>query len=117
MVAAALYFRAMLDDADFTPTKTGVLSNFSGGFHYRESESIRARLFFQLFHPVRWFNNLETAFDNGVTTVYEFGGGIGSGGPDEKRPNLQGMIKRATRATGHQVKYIPVINAATLAAI
>lgn len=115
MVAAALYFRAMLEDADFTPTETGVLSNFSGGFHYREAESIRARLFFQLFHPVRWFNNLETAFDQGVKIVYEFGGGIGSGGPDEKRPNLQGMIKRATRATGHQVDYVPVINAATLA--
>ena len=116
MVAAALYFRAMLDDTEFTSTGTDVLSNFSGSFHDRDPAGIRARLFFQLFHPVRWFNNLETAFAQGVTTIYEFGGGIGSGGPDEKRPNLQGMIKRAQRATGHKVDYVPVINAATLEA-
>ncbi|MBT8081108.1 MAG: ACP S-malonyltransferase [Gammaproteobacteria bacterium] len=116
MVAAALYFRAMLDDTEFTVTETGVLSNFSGGFHYREPASIRARLFFQLFHPVRWFNNLETAFGEGVARIYEFGGGIGSGGPDEKRPNLQGMIKRAQRATGHKVEYVPAINAALIEA-
>ena len=117
MVAAAIYFRTMLDDTEFTPTEIGVLSNFSGGFHYRDAESIRARLFFQLFHPVRWFNNLETAFGAGIEMVIEFGGGIGSGGAEEKRPNLQGMIKRATRATGHKVEYIPAINKATLEAI
>ncbi len=116
MVAAALYFRAMLDDADFTPTEIGVLSNFSGGFHYRDPASIRARLFFQLFHPVRWFNNLETAFGQGIEKVIEFGGGIGSGAAHEKRPNLQGMIKRATRALGHTVEYVPAINAATIEA-
>lgn len=116
MVAAALYFRAMLDDADFTPTEIGVLSNFSGGFHYREAESIRARLFFQLFHPVRWFNNLETAFAEGVDSVIEFGGGIGTGEADAKRPNLQGMIKRATRATGHTLEYTAAINRATIEA-
>ena len=116
MVAAALYFRPMLDDTEFTSTKTGVLSNFSGGFHFRDPAGIRARLFFQLFHPVRWFNNLETAFGEGVARIYEFGGGIGSGGPDEKRPNLQGMIKRAQRAIGHKVEYVPVINTTTLEA-
>ena len=116
MVAAALYFRAMLDDAEFTPTEIGVLSNFSGGFHFRDPESIRARLFFQLFHPVRWFNNLETAFAEGIDSVIEFGGGIGSGGPEAKRPNLQGMIKRACRATGHKLEYTAVINKATLEA-
>lgn len=114
MVAAALYFRAMLDDADFTPTEIGVLSNFSGGFHYRDPESIRARLFFQLFHPVRWFNNLETAFAEGIESVIEFGGGIGPGEPDAKRPNLQGMIKRATRATGHKLNYTVAINRVTI---
>lgn len=116
MVAAALYFRAMLDDAEFTPSETGVLSNFSGGFHYRDPESIRARLFFQLFHPVRWFNNLETAFGEGVDTIFEFGGGIGPGEADAKRPNLQGMIKRAARATGHKFDYIPAINKQTIEA-
>ncbi len=116
MVAAALYFRAMLDDADFTPTETGVLSNFSGGFHYRDAASIRARLFFQLFHPVRWFNNLETAFGEGIEKIIEFGGGIGQGEPHEKRPNLQGMIKRASRATNHTVDYVAAINVATIEA-
>ena len=114
MVAAAIYFRMMLDDTDFHPTEVGVLSNFSGGFHYRDAPSIRARLFFQLFHPVRWFNNLETAFREGIDKIIEFGGGIGEGEPHEKRPNLQGMIKRATRATGHTVDYIPAINLATI---
>ncbi|MDJ0710553.1 MAG: ACP S-malonyltransferase [Woeseiaceae bacterium] len=116
MVAAAIYFRAMLDDAEFTPTEIGVLSNFSGGFHYRDAASMRARLFFQLFHPVRWFNNLETAFEAGVEKVIEFGGGIGKGDAESKRPNLQGMIKRATRATGHKLEYVAAINKATIEA-
>ncbi len=116
MVTAAIYFRAMLDDAEFTPTEIGVLSNFSGDFHFREAESIRARLFFQLFHPVRWFNNLETAFAANVDKVIEFGGGIGPGEADAKRPNLQGMIKRATRATGHKLDYVAAINKATIEA-
>jgi [acyl-carrier-protein] S-malonyltransferase len=116
MVPAALYFRAMLEDTEFTPTEIGVLSNFSGGFHYRDAASIRARLFFQLFHPVRWLNNLETAFREGIDKIIEFGGGIGSGNPEEKRPNLQGMIRRASRATGHEVDYIPAINAKSIEA-
>ena len=116
MVTAAIYFRAMLDDAEFKPMEIGVLSNFSGGFHYRDAASMRARLFFQLFHPVRWFNNLETAFEAGVGKIIEFGGGIGSGDADAKRPNLQGMIKRATRATSHKPEYVAAINQATIEA-
>lgn len=116
MVTAAIYFRAMLDDAEFTPTEIGVLSNFSGGFHYRDADGMRARLFFQLFHPVRWFNNLETAFEAGVEKIIEFGGGIGAGDADAKRPNLQGMIKRATRATGHKPEYVAAINQVTIEA-
>ena len=116
MVSAAIYFRTMLDDTEFEHSDVKVLSNFSGGFHDQESETVRARLFFQLFHPVRWFNNLETAFAEDVDRVFEFGGGIGSGGPDEKRPNLQGMIKRATRATGHKVDYVAAINQQTIEA-
>ncbi len=114
MVTAAIYFRPMLDDAEFKPSEIGVLSNFSGGLHDPGAEGIRARLFFQLFHPVRWFNNLETAFEANVDTVIEFGGGIGPGEADAKRPNLQGMIKRATRATGHKLDYVAAINKATI---
>ena len=116
MVEAAMYFRAMLDDANFLESSIKVLSNFSGGFHDSDAPSIRARLFFQLFHPVRWFNNLETAFADGVDSVIEFGGGIGSGEPDDKRPNLQGMIKRATRTTGHELNYVAAINRKTVEA-
>ncbi len=116
MVTAAIYFRPMLDDAEFRPSEIGVLSNFSGGLHDHEAEGIRARLFFQLFHPVRWFNNLETAFEANVDKVIEFGGGIGPGEADAKRPNLQGMIKRATRATGHKLDYVAAINQATIEA-
>ena len=116
MVEAAMYFRAMLDDANFSESSIKVLSNFSGGFHDLDPANIRARLFFQLFHPVRWFNNLETAFADGVESVFEFGGGIGSGEVDDKRPNLQGMIKRATRATGHELEYTAVINKQTIEA-
>lgn len=116
MVEAAMYFRAMLDDANFAESNVKVLSNFSGSFHDGDAESIRARLFFQLFHPVRWFNNLETAFAAGVDKVIEFGGGIGSGEADAKRPNLQGMIKRATRSTGHKLEYTAAINRQTIEA-
>jgi [acyl-carrier-protein] S-malonyltransferase len=116
MVEAAMYFRAMLDDASFAESEIKVLSNFSGGFHDTNPTNIRARLFFQLFHPVRWFNNLETAFGAGVDKVIEFGGGIGTGEADAKRPNLQGMIKRATRATGHKLEYVAAINTATIEA-
>ena len=116
MVEAAMYFRAMLDDASFAESSIKVLSNFSGGFHDTNPANIRARLFFQLFHPVRWFNNLETAFESGVDKVIEFGGGIGTGEADAKRPNLQGMIKRAARATGHKPEYTAAINKATIEA-
>ena len=63
-----------------------------------------------------WDANLSTAFAEGVGRVYEFGGGIGTGGPDEKRPNLEGMIKKAVRSLDPRPEYVPVINAATIAA-
>ena len=116
MVEAAMYFRAMLDDANFAASDIKVLSNFSGGFHEAEASSIRARLFFQLFHPVRWFNNLESAFETGVERIIEFGGGIGSGEANATRPNVQGVIKRATRATGHKLEYVAAINRETIEA-
>ena len=49
--------------------------------------------------------------------TYEFGGGIGPGEPEEKRPNLEGMIKKAVRSLDPRPDYFPVINAATIAAI
>lgn len=114
MVTAAQHYRAVLDDADFDQPKLQVLSNFTGGFHEPDSASIRARLFFQLFHPVLWHANLQTALGEGVGTIIEFGGGIGPGEPDAKRPNLEGMIKKAMRGGEQQADYFAVINRQSL---
>ena len=94
-----------------------VLSNYTGGFHDGEVDAIKERLYLQLKHPVMWHENLVVAFGEGIDRVYEFGGGIGTGGPDEKRPNLEGMIKKASRSLDPKPEYIPAINAATLDAI
>jgi [acyl-carrier-protein] S-malonyltransferase len=87
-----------------------------GGYHEPDPVDIRARLFFQLFHPVLWHANVQTAIGDGVDTIIEFGGGIGSATePDGKRPNLEGMIKKILRASDHEALYLPVINSQTLA--
>ncbi len=114
MVAAAQRFRTALKEAEFTDSDIQVASNFTGGFHDADAAGIRARLFFQLFHPVRWYLNLEAAFAAGASSIYEFGGGIGPGEADAKRPNLEGIIKRAKRATGNEADYTPAINRQTI---
>jgi [acyl-carrier-protein] S-malonyltransferase len=117
MDKAAGLFRAALADADMQVPTIRVLSNYTGGFHDDDVEGIKERLYLQLKHPVMWNDNLMTAFAQGIGSVYEFGGGIGPGEPTEKRPNLEGMIKKAIRAAGSEAAYTPVINAATLDAI
>jgi [acyl-carrier-protein] S-malonyltransferase len=110
MVKAAQHFQADLDAVNFDPSDTRVLSNFSGGYHESDPVDIRARLFFQLFNPVLWHSNLVTAFGDGVTTIIEFGGGIGKATePEGKRPNLEGMIKKAMHAAGHEANYMAAI--------
>ena len=116
MVTAAQHYRGVLKEADFATPGIGVLSNFTGGFHDPDPVAIRARLFFQLFHPVLWHANLLAALAGGVDTILEFGGGIGPGEADAKRPNLEGMIKKAMRGTEHEAAYFPVINGHTLRA-
>lgn len=117
MVEAARYFREDLAAVTFTSAKLKVLSNYTGGFHEESAESIKSRLFFQLFHPVNWVDCLQTALDDGINLFVEFGGGIGSGeGPAEKRPNLEGIIKKFTRRTKPRPDYIPAINTATIKA-
>ena len=116
MVTAARHYRDILAGADFAPPGIGVLSNFTGGFHDGDADSIRARLFFQLFHPVLWHANLMAALTEGVNQIIEFGGGIGPGEADAKRPNLEGMIKKGMRGTGHEAGYLPAINRGTLIA-
>jgi len=115
MVEAARRYRAVLEEAEFGPSDIPVLSNFTGAYHEDDPAGTRARLFFQLFHPVLWFSNLKTAFADGAGVVIEFGGGIGFGTePEGKRPNLAGIVKKTQRATGHAVQYMPVINLQTL---
>jgi [acyl-carrier-protein] S-malonyltransferase len=116
MVTAAQHFRAVLESADFAQPAIRVLSNFTGGFHEADGESVRARLFFQLFHPVLWHANLQTAFGEGTGMIVEFGGGIGPGEPEAKRPNLEGMIKKALRGAEREADYLAVINRQTLEA-
>jgi [acyl-carrier-protein] S-malonyltransferase len=117
MVRAAQHFRAVLDKADLVPPTVQVLSNYTGGYHEADPSSIKSKLFFQLFHPVLWINNLQKALEDGVTLFIELGGGIGSGDvPSDKRPNLEGVIKKAMRGTDHQALYLSAINSQTLGA-
>lgn len=115
MVSAARHFRQDLEAVAFTPPEIQVLSNYTGGFHGADAAGIRSRLFFQLFHPVNWTGCLQSALDSGVDLFVEFGGGIGSGeGPAEKRPNLEGIIKKFVRRAKPRPGYLPVINLETL---
>ena len=115
MVEAARHYRKVLEKADFDLSGINVLSNFTGGYHEPDPAAIRSRLFFQLFNPVLWFSNLQTAFGDGGEVIIEFGGGIGFGTePEGKRPNLAGIIKKTQRATGHTANYMSAINCKTL---
>ncbi|OOZ37888.1 ACP S-malonyltransferase [Solemya velesiana gill symbiont] len=111
MVTAARHFREELDKVQINAPQIKVLSNYTGGFHEADAETIKSRLFFQLFHPVNWVGCLQSALDDGINLFVEFGGGIGSGeGPAEKRPNLEGIIKKFTRRTKPKPEYLPAIN-------
>lgn len=111
MVEAARRFRAVLDECEFSELRLGVLSNYTGALHDPAPQAIRSRLFFQLFNPVLWFACMEFAFDQGVTGIVEFGGGLGQSDlPAEKRPNLEGMIKKALKGRGQDARYISAIH-------
>ena len=72
-------------------------------------------MFFQLFNPVNWVGCLQTAMGEGVEAFVEFGGGLGKGeGPAEKRPNLEGIIKKTLKSAGYEAGYFGAINLATL---
>ena len=117
MVAAAQQFRAVLEQTEFASVKTPVLSNYTGTLHESSPEAIRARLFFQLFHPVQWVGCMSAAMDAGFDTAVEFGGGIGKGeGPADKRPNLESIVKKSLKSRDHQAQYLPAINAASIRA-
>ncbi len=115
MDKAADLFKEALADADIKAPGIRVLSNYTGGFHGDDVDEIRERLYFQLKHPVMWDANLMAALGEGVDRIYEFGGGIGPGEATEKRPNLEGMIKKARRAAGSEAEYTAAINRQTIA--
>ena len=115
MVKAAQEYRGVLETAGFDLSDVRVLSNFTGAYHAPDPQNIRACLFFQLFHPVLWHANLQAAFADGINMIVEFGGGIGSAEePENKRPNLEGMIKKTLRTSGHEAQYHSVINKQSL---
>ena len=115
MVEAARHFRSDLEATEFNLSDVRVLSNFTGGYHAPDPADIRARLFFQLFHPVLWYADLQTAFGDGIETIIEFGGGIGKASePDGKRPNLEGMVKKILGASDREATYLAAINNGSL---
>jgi [acyl-carrier-protein] S-malonyltransferase len=117
MVEAARQFRSTLDGVEFADTQCAVLSNYTGSFHEPGSQAVRSRLFFQLFNPVLWYACLGSAIERDVGTIIEFGGGIGkSPGPDDRRPNLEGIVKKTLKFAGHDAQYVPSINVATIRA-
>ena len=117
MVEAARRFRTVLSEVEFAEPSCPVFSNYTGKFHEPTSQAIRSRLFFQLFHPVKWFACLSLGLEQGIDTIVEFGGGIGkSPEPDQKRPNLEGIVRKSLKFTGHDAQYVPAINAATIQA-
>jgi [acyl-carrier-protein] S-malonyltransferase len=113
MVTAAQEFRPVLESVEFGGLDVAVLSNYTGKLHDSDADSLRSRLFFQLFNPVRWVACMNTAIDFGIDTIIEFGGGLGKGdGPDNKRPNLESIIKKSLKWREREAAYLPAINAA-----
>ncbi len=114
MVKAAREFRVVLSATEFSAPRYPVLSNYTARPHDPAPDAMRTRLFFQLINPVNWVGCMQWAVENGVSSFLELGGGIGRGEtPAEKRPNLQAMLKKYCRLTGHEAGIHAVINEAS----
>ena len=115
MVTAATHFRSTLEQADIQSPKIQIMSNFTGEAHNESPDSIRSRLFLQLFNPVLWHKNLTAIGQSEATTLIEFGGGLGKGETaGEKRPNLEGIVKKTFRGADNAPRYLCAINASTM---
>ncbi|MDH3510179.1 MAG: ACP S-malonyltransferase [Gammaproteobacteria bacterium] len=111
MVGAARLFREVLDQTDFAAPTVQVLANYTGQLHDADARTIRPRLFFQLFSPVKWVGCLGTAIEHGIDTFVEFGGGLGkTDDPAERRPNLESIIKKTLRSRECTADYLAAIN-------
>ncbi len=120
MISAAEHFRTYLKSTTVHKPCVNVLSNFTGDYHSFDPANIKAALFFQIFHPVKWMWGLQKAIADGVNTIIEFGGGIGEGrsgvvqSPASRKPNLESITRKSQRATGKDGLYLPGINSASL---
>jgi len=114
MVAAARAFREVLNATEFSAPRYPVLSNYTAWPHDPAPDAMRTRLFFQLINPVNWVGCMQWAVDQKAGSFLELGGGIGRGeAPAEKRPNLQGMLRKYCRGCGHEAEIQAVINTPT----
>ena len=119
MVEAAMKFRDTLAQAKFTEPRFPVLSNFTGAFHTTGhdggTDALKSCLFLQLFNPVLWHQNLLLIVSADADLLIEFGGGLGKGdAPADKRPNLEGMVKKTCGRGDDAPEYLAVINTDTL---
>ncbi|MGB5354834.1 MAG: ACP S-malonyltransferase [Woeseia sp.] len=115
MSTAAQKFRDVLKSVQFDKPKIQILSNYTGKLHEGGGDAVRSRLFFQLFHPVRWVTCMTSAFELGIDTIVEFGGGIGKEPePQSKRPNLEGIVRKSLKFSGYDAQYAAAINAKTI---
>lgn len=121
MIAAAEHFRSHLETVSVNTPKVNVLSNYTGAYHSPDPAKIKAALFFQIFHPVKWMWGLRKAIGDGVNTIIEFGGGIGRERPgvevqqpSTRKPNLEGITKQSLEITGHAGLYMSAINSDSL---
>ncbi|GAB3391208.1 ACP S-malonyltransferase [Azotobacter armeniacus] len=120
MIGAAKRYRPHLDSVALNAPAVKVLSNYTGDYHAGTPDRLRAALFFQMFHPVKWMSGLQRAIDDGVNLVIEFGGGIGRDHPGRvhspagRKPNLEGIMRKAYASSGRRGLYMPAINQASL---
>ncbi len=117
MVTAARLFRTVLDAMEFALPAIPVLSNYTARVHEADADSLRTRLFFQLFNPVNWVGCLQAAIAAEIDCYVEFGGGLGKAEtPAGKRPNLEGIIKKTLKSAGVDADYCAAINVDSLRA-
>ena len=115
MKTAALAFKETLEQASFAPSTIGVVSNFTAELHAEDGSATKNLLFEQLFKPVNWVGCLKTSVSFGIKTIIEFGGGIGKAPePENKRPNLESIIKKNFRSFECPIDYYPAINLKTV---
>ena len=55
---------------------------------------------------------MDEAISLGIDAIVEFGGGLGKEGvpPEERRPNLEGMVKKALKLRQHNAEYFGAIS-------